>query len=79
MPPKNITPHLTTNEILSQWPETIPVFLAHRMSCVGCLMSAFDTLEDASIVHGLPVDDVVRAMNQRLEENKPEEVDHDHD
>jgi len=34
-------------EIMRSYPQTIQVFLNHRMVCVGCHMSAFDTLADA--------------------------------
>jgi hybrid cluster-associated redox disulfide protein len=79
MAKRTITPDLTTKEILTEWPETIPVFLAHGMSCVGCLMSTFDTLEEALIVHRLQVVDVVRELNQCLEDAKSHEVNHDPD
>ena len=42
-----VTLQLDLKTLFSQWPETIPVFNKHQMSCVGCNMSAFDTLEDA--------------------------------
>lgn len=35
-------------DLLRAWPETIPVFLKHRMVCVGCCMAAFDSLADAA-------------------------------
>lgn len=43
-----ITPDTLLKALFSQRPETIPTFLQHRMSCVGCLMSGFDTLQDAA-------------------------------
>lgn len=61
-----ISPKMPMNEILSQWPETIPVFLEHKMSCIGCYMSSFDTLEDALTVHNLPVNVMVKALNETI-------------
>ncbi len=39
--------------ILKSYPQTIPVFLRHHMSCVGCSMNAFETLGDACSIYGL--------------------------
>ena len=48
-----VAPELTVTEVLSRWPETIPVFLKKHMLCVGCCMSAFDTLQEAACNYGL--------------------------
>lgn len=40
-------------DIFGDWPETIPVFMEYRMSCVGCAMSSFDTLSDAIRVYNI--------------------------
>lgn len=64
-----ITPDLPMGEILAKWPETLPVFIQYRMTCIGCYMSPFDTLEDALAVHNLPLDDILIALNQRVAEN----------
>ncbi|NMB87440.1 MAG: DUF1858 domain-containing protein [Chloroflexi bacterium] len=40
-------------ETLARWPEVIPVFIRHRMACVGCNLSAFETLGDAARTYGL--------------------------
>ena len=68
MSKKVITPDLLMADILTRWPETVPVFLAHRMSCIGCYMSSFDTLEDALVVHGLTIETIVDELNQRVAE-----------
>lgn len=40
-------------DLLNEWPQLIPVFLQHRMACVGCSMSAFETLSDAAKIYGI--------------------------
>uniref|UniRef100_A0A7C4PLF2 DUF1858 domain-containing protein n=1 Tax=Anaerolinea thermolimosa TaxID=229919 RepID=A0A7C4PLF2_9CHLR len=63
-----ITPHIMVAQIMERYPETISVFLRHHMSCVGCSLSAFDTLADAALVHDIPLDllihDLTRAVQQ---------------
>ncbi|RFP90232.1 DUF1858 domain-containing protein [Rhodobacteraceae bacterium 63075] len=46
-------PDLPLSELMELWPETIPVFLRHRMICVGCLINPFHTIVDACAEYGL--------------------------
>ena len=41
-------------EILARWPKAARAFLDHRMACVGCEFSAFDTLREALDIHAVP-------------------------
>ena len=58
------------SEILYRWPETIPVFMEFKMTCIGCYMSSFDSLEDALIVHGVAPDNILKALNQIVRDAK---------
>jgi hybrid cluster-associated redox disulfide protein len=49
-----IGPQLSISELLSRWPETIPVFFQNHMLCVGCSMANFDNLEDAASNYAIP-------------------------
>jgi hybrid cluster-associated redox disulfide protein len=40
-------PDLTLAELFRAWPETAPVFRAHRTACVGCPIAPFHTVRDA--------------------------------
>ncbi len=40
-------PDMSLNELMEKWPETIPVFMKHKMICVGCLINPFHTVTDA--------------------------------
>lgn len=51
--PDPTDPDLPLNDLMASWPETIPVFLRHRMLCVGCLINPFHTIEDACEEYGL--------------------------
>jgi hybrid cluster-associated redox disulfide protein len=44
---------MTIAALLREWPETIPVFLGHRMACVGCSMSSFETVRGAAEIYRL--------------------------
>ena len=47
---------------MARWPETIGVFLRHKMLCVGCLVAPFHTLVDACAEYGLEIE----ALNAEL-------------
>jgi len=40
------------DDVMRQWPETIRVFLNHKMRCVGCPIGCFHTVDDACREHG---------------------------
>lgn len=47
----SITPQTTMKALLTAWPEVIPLLLKHKMACVGCDMSPFETLGDAAKIY----------------------------
>ncbi len=49
-------PDLPLLNLINEWPQTIPVFLRHKMLCVGCLVSRFHTVIDVCAEYGLDVD-----------------------
>ncbi len=53
-------------QIMETWPETIPVFLKYRFSCVGCSMSAFETLADAARIYCVPVEAFVKDLEEAI-------------
>jgi hybrid cluster-associated redox disulfide protein len=46
-------PDMSISDIVARSPDTIPVFIRHRMLCVGCLVSPFHTVTDACAEYGL--------------------------
>jgi len=48
-----ITLNWIVADLLNSWPATVPVFLEHRLGCVGCAMAPFDTLADVVEVYQL--------------------------
>ena len=63
----SISPDWIVEEILREWPETIPVFLKYRMGCVGCSMAIFERLADALIIYAVPADVFMDELNRALE------------
>ena len=48
-----IEPGMSVASFLAAWPAAIPFFLQRQMSCVGCSMAVFDSLEEVSRTYGL--------------------------
>ena len=45
--------HDRVDDVMRAAPDTIRVFLDHRMGCVGCPIATFHTIEDACREHGI--------------------------
>ena len=54
-------------EILQIDQGLIPILLNAGMHCLGCPSSQGESLEDAAMVHGMDVDQLVKDMNDYLE------------
>ena len=54
--------------LLARRGEVIPVFLRHRMSCVGCPMSRFETLQSATSIYGLDLDSFLAELEKAIDE-----------
>jgi hybrid cluster-associated redox disulfide protein len=71
---ESISTLLTISAILDRWPEVIPVFLDHKMSCVGCSLSDFMTLEDALEIYKLDKEPFIEQLTNAIE-NRQSGVD----
>lgn len=51
-------------EILEKDPNKIDLLIEIGMHCVGCPASQDETLEEACMIHGIDVNDVVEELNK---------------
>ncbi len=59
-----ITKEMTIEEVVSEFPETMLVFMKHGLHCVGCHVSAFESIEEGAMAHGINVDALVEDLNK---------------
>ncbi|MDD3416288.1 MAG: DUF1858 domain-containing protein [Lachnospiraceae bacterium] len=59
-----ITRDMILGGILSVKPEAAEILMSCGMHCLGCPSSQMESLEDACMVHGLEVEDVLNKLNQ---------------
>ena len=59
-----ITKDTIIGDILREKPDAAPILLGIGMHCLGCPSSQMETLEEACMVHGVNVDDVLAELNK---------------
>ena len=50
-------------DLLEQFPDKADMLLEAGMHCLGCPASQAETLEEACMVHGIDVDELVKKLN----------------
>jgi hybrid cluster-associated redox disulfide protein len=72
-----INKDMTIAELMEVAPDKVNVLLMAGMHCVGCPASLGETIEEACMVHGIDVEDLIKELNREgnrfEEENASEE------
>ncbi len=63
-------------EIFERWPNTVDLFVQHRMSCPGCYLAKFEPLNGALLIYNIPTQEFLEALEQIITES---EANHDGD
>ena len=66
----SITKDTTIEEVVTKHPETMMVFMKHRLHCVGCHVSAFESIEQGAMAHGIDADALVTDLNKVVSSKK---------
>ena len=61
-----ITKDMTIGELIRTDENVIPILLGAGMHCLGCPASQAESLEEAAMVHGIDVDELVGQINDFL-------------
>jgi len=59
-----ITKDLTIGEVIRMKADTPQILMSFGMGCVGCPSSQSESIEDASKVHGLNLEELLDALNK---------------
>ncbi len=59
-----ITKDTLIGELIQNKPEAVEILLRHGLGCIGCPASQMETIEEAAIVHGIDVDQLLKALNE---------------
>lgn len=58
-----ITKDMTIGEVLRVKPEAAEVLFSIGMHCLGCPAAQSETIEEAAMVHGVDIDELVAKIN----------------
>jgi hybrid cluster-associated redox disulfide protein len=61
-----VTKEMIIADIINIDQGTIPILMGIGMHCIGCPSAQGETLEEAAMVHGIPVEDLVNQLNEYL-------------
>ncbi len=61
-----ITKDMNIKDVISKYPEVVPVFAKYNMGCIGCIAASFEKISDIASVHGLDVDSFVKELNNAI-------------
>ena len=59
-----ITKDMKISEVAMKWPKTQNTFMEMGLHCFGCGVARFETVEEGAIAHGIPVDDLIKSLNE---------------
>jgi hybrid cluster-associated redox disulfide protein len=57
-----LTPDSTIYDLLKAKPESAEVLFKFGMGCVGCAIARGETIKEAAMAHGIPLDELVSAL-----------------
>ncbi len=63
---QTVNKSMLIHEIIEIDPGNAAILMAAGMHCVGCPSAAMESLEEACMVHGMNVDEVINSINEYL-------------
>ncbi|WP_234124381.1 DUF1858 domain-containing protein [Clostridium hydrogenum] len=61
-----ILKEMTIGEVVRNYPDSVEVLFSFGMGCVGCPSAQAETIEEACMVHGINVEELVKALNNSV-------------
>ncbi len=58
------TKEMTIGEILQMNPQAAPVLMEAGMHCLGCPSAQGESLEEAAMVHGIEIDELMKKLEE---------------
>ncbi len=63
--------NLMVAEVMTLWPQTIPVFIQHRMACVGCAIAPFETIAEVAAIYHLDLNCFLDELQWAINNSRP--------
>ena len=65
-----VTKKMNFSELIEKYPKSVEVLMNSGMHCIGCVASAFETIEQGALMHGINPDELVKKINKKLSKDK---------
>ena len=62
-----ITKNMTFQDVMDKYPNAIDVVMNYGLHCIGCHVSAFETIEQGAKAHGLNKKDMEKMLKEMNE------------
>ena len=59
-----ITKDMSIMEVVTKYPDTVPVFMNSGMGCIGCAAAHFENIEQGAMAHGIDIDALMADLNE---------------
>lgn len=72
MPPK-IDKNIQIGELVMNYPQSVDVLFNHGFHCIGCGLSAYETLEQGALAHGFDeatVEEIIRQIKDAVKKSE---------
>lgn len=66
---QDISPDEPVDQLMRRRPETVAIFLRHRMSCVGCAVGPFHTVAEASAAYHMVLSALLKELQDAVSGN----------
>ena len=63
---KEVNSSMTIRDVLMLDEGVVPILMSYGLHCLGCPHATMETLEEASQVHSIDLDSMIRALNHHL-------------
>ena len=64
-----VTKDMLIGEVVERYPKSIEIMFKHGMHCVGCGMTAYESLAEGCLGHGMSekqIDDMIEEINKSI-------------
>lgn len=62
-----ITKETIIGELVRNYPEAIDILMNFGMGCIGCPASQAESIQDAALVHGINVNELLEELKEKLD------------
>lgn len=60
---ETVTKDMNIRELVQKYPNSVRVFAAYGIGCIGCALSHYETLEQGLNAHGINVNEFLNDLN----------------